>query len=73
MPQTEIRFRAKHHPAANGRQPQAGDALYICSFPLEDGRVLVIEMGQQDFDTSTNLLMDMLTKAPSHTDEPDKA
>lgn len=43
--------------------------MYSCRFPLEDGRELVIEMGQQGFDTTTNLLMDMLTKAPSHDDK----
>ena len=56
------------HPEANGRKPLAGEVEYPMRFPLDDGRELVLKVGQAGFDTLTNLLFDMLSEAPSHND-----
>jgi hypothetical protein len=61
-------LRTKDHPEANGRKPVHGDKEYRVIFPLESGEILTVCMGQEGFDKTTNLLMDMLTNAPSHDD-----
>lgn len=58
----------KGHPEANGRKPMPGEREYIVTFPLESGEFLTVKLGQKDFDNTTDLLMDMLTGAPSHDD-----
>lgn len=35
---------------------------------MEDGRDLVLKIGHEGFETTTNLLFDMLSNAPSHHD-----
>lgn len=62
-------LRTKCHPEANGRKPLLGESAYKLRFPLEDGRDVILEVGQIGFDIMTNHLMDMLSNAPSHTDE----
>lgn len=64
----ELHLRSEDHPEANGRIPVAGDHAYGLRFTLEDGRELVLSIGEQGFQTLTNLLFDMLTDAPSHND-----
>ncbi len=63
-----MKLRTKCHPEANGRKPRPPDQAYMVHFPLENGETLTVEMGQDGFDTLTNLLMDMLTNAPEHDD-----
>ncbi len=64
----ELHLRTEDHPEANGRKPRVGEQAYGLRFPLEDGRELVLSVGQSGFDTLTNLLFDMLSEAPSHND-----
>lgn len=64
----EITFLTDDHPEANGRKPQSGEVEYIMRFPLEDGRELVIRAGQKTFDVHTDLMIDMLSRRPSHSD-----
>lgn len=68
MNKPEFILRTEDHPEANGGKPKVGDAAYEIRFPLEDGRELVVKLGQKGFDKVTDLLMDMLTEAPSHHD-----
>ena len=68
MSKPELKFRTEDHPEANGREPKDGERGYTLRFPLEDGRELVVEIGQRGFDVTTNLLMDLLSGAPSYTD-----
>lgn len=62
-------FRTLDHPECNGRKPQIGEQEYTLRFPTEDGKIIIIKMGQKGFDIVTNHLMDMLSNTPSHTDE----
>ena len=59
-------FLTKDHPEANGRKAVFGEREYTAIFPLEDGTTLTIKMGQEGFDHTTQLLMDMLTGAESY-------
>lgn len=68
QPEAPLVFKTKDHPAAGGRKPFVGEKAYTQSFTLDDGRVLQIEMGQEGFDTTSQLLLDMLAKTPSYDD-----
>lgn len=59
----ELALKTIDHPEANGRKPLAGEHEYPLRFPLEDGRELVLSIGEKGFQTLTNLLMDMLSNA----------
>lgn len=67
---TKKEVRTYDHPEANGRKPQVGETEYELVFTLEDQSILVVKIGQHGFDTVTNLLMDMLSRAPSNIDKP---
>lgn len=47
---TRVVFRTKDHPQANGRIPDLGEIVYGLLFPLEDGRLLEVQIGQQGWD-----------------------
>lgn len=64
----ELHFRTVDHPEANGRKPLPGEAEYPMRFPLDDGRELVLSLGEAGFQTLTDLLMDMLSVRPNHND-----
>jgi hypothetical protein len=38
-------FRTESHPEANGRQPEPTDKMWAIRFPLEDGKVLEVQVG----------------------------
>jgi hypothetical protein len=61
-------LRTEDHPEANGRKPIANEVEYKISMTLENGELLVVKMGQRCFDTISQLLLDMLTHAPSYDD-----
>lgn len=65
---TELVLKSDDHPEANGITPLAGETEYGLRFPLDDGRELVLRIGEKGFQSLTNLLMDMLSNAPSHND-----
>jgi hypothetical protein len=65
---TELCLKTEDHPEALGRKPIEGESQYVLRFPLEDGRELVLSVGEKGFQTLTNLLIDMLSEAPSHGD-----
>lgn len=44
-----MNLRTKDHPAANGREPQAGEHGYTLKFPLDDGSDLELECGSETF------------------------
>jgi hypothetical protein len=56
------------HPEANGRKPRPGEVEYTQQFPMENGEILTVRMGQAGFDNVTNLLMDMLSGAKPYDD-----
>lgn len=60
--------RTYDHPEANGRTPLPGETEYPLSFRLDTGEVLTVRMGQRGFDVVSNLLVDMMSNAPSHDD-----
>jgi hypothetical protein len=64
----EIHLATVDSPLANGRKPVSGDVEYPMRFPLDDGRELVLSIGEAGFNTLTDLLMDMLSARPSHSD-----
>lgn len=64
----ELRLRTIDHPEANGRKPISGEQAYEARFPLEDGRELVLAMGEHGFRQTTDLLLDMVTGAEPHND-----
>lgn len=64
----EIVILTQDHPEANGRKPQAGEAQYILRFPTDDGKELVLKMGQGCMSTLQDLFFDMLTDKPSYND-----
>ena len=64
----EICFRTEDHPEANGKKPSAGETYYELRFPLENGKELVVNLGEKGFQILTNHLIDMLSNAPSHND-----
>ena len=49
-PVPDLVFLTKHYPEANGREPQPGEVAYHLWFPLENGRILGLYIGQKDFD-----------------------
>lgn len=64
----ELHARTIDHPQANGRKPVPGDQHYEMRFPMEDGRELVLQMGETGFRQLTDLLLDMVTGAIPHND-----
>lgn len=64
----EVIFRTEDHPEANGRRPQPGQSFYTLRFPLEDGRELVVHIGQRGFDTLGQMVIDSLADTPSYSD-----
>ena len=65
---TEVIFKTEDHPEANGRKPQSGDVQHDLRLPLEDGRELVILMGEKGFQQLTDILMDVLSNAEPYND-----
>lgn len=61
-------IRTIDHPEANERKPVFGEQEYTLHFTKENGLVCLVKMGQAGFDITTNLLLDMLSNAPSHDD-----
>ncbi len=61
-------YKTQDHPEANGRKALAGESEYPLTFTLDSGELLTVRLGQAGFDTVTNLLMDMISRAPSHDD-----
>lgn len=49
-------LKSKDHPTANGRQPIAGDQMWILEVPLEDGEKLTLHLGKKGRD----LIFDMM-------------
>ena len=64
----EVEILTEDHPTANGRKPETGEQEYCLRFPTEDGKELVVRMGQKGFDSLTQMIFDMLTEAPSYND-----
>ena len=54
-----IFYHAHDSPEANGRLPQAGDVRYDLSFALDDGRTLVVCVGQTGLESFTTMLREM--------------
>ena len=52
----KLYFRTKDHPEANGRQPKPGESQWTPHFPLENGDVLYISMGEH----ARNLMFGMM-------------
>jgi hypothetical protein len=42
-----VHFRTKDHPQANGRKARSGEHAWPFHFPLEDGRTLILGMGDE--------------------------
>lgn len=69
MSKAELVFITEDHPEAHGREPQHGESAYVLRFPLQDGGTeLVVMVGERGFQNLTQLLFDMLSNAPSHSD-----
>lgn len=64
----ELIIRTNCHPEANGRKARIGDVGYELRFPMEDGRELVVKFGTAGYEVLSQLLLDMMTEAPSYTD-----
>lgn len=60
----ELILRTPDHPEANGRRARPGEREYEMSFPLEDGRVLILKYGQKGFDSISQVILDMLAESP---------
>ena len=43
-------FRTQCHPEANGRNPEYGEYKWDFKFTLEDGSILMIELGKEAHD-----------------------
>ena len=52
----EIHFKTKDHPEANGRQPKNGESQWTPHFPLENGDVLYLHIGEH----SRNIMFGMM-------------
>jgi hypothetical protein len=44
---SELVFKTRDHPEANGKEAQKGDVQYDLYFPLEDGTKLHVLMGRE--------------------------
>ncbi len=53
----DIHFKTKDHPEANGRQPKFGESSWSPYFPLENGDVLHLHLGQIGRDTMFGMLI----------------
>lgn len=65
---TELILKTEDHPESFGRKAAIDDIEYTLRFPLEDGRELVLKIGNTGFQTLTNMLVDMLANTPSYGD-----
>lgn len=61
-------FITYDHPNANGRTPEKGELEYGLKFTLEDGSVLNVKMGEEGWNSLTDMMMDMLADTPSYDD-----
>jgi hypothetical protein len=64
----ELEVRTEDHPEAGGRALQVGEMCYVVRLPLDDGRELVINMGQKCVDTLAGMILDSMANAPSYND-----
>ncbi len=56
------------HPEAFGRTGKKGECQYILQFSLEDGRVLVLKLGQVAYEHMTQFLLDAMANTPDYND-----
>jgi hypothetical protein len=54
----DLVFRAACHPEATGNIPEEGEQEWRLSFPLDDGRTLVVLMGRPGRDNMAAMLME---------------
>lgn len=52
-----LELMAKDHPEANGRKPKPGACAHTLTFPLADGRVLKVLIGNEGYKTMKELFM----------------
>lgn len=64
----DLVFLTWDHPEAEGRKPKAGDVEYSATFTLPGGRKILVRMGETGFQSHTQLMLDVLARAPSHDD-----
>jgi len=62
----QYRFRTQDHPEANGRAPLLNEHAYTFHFNAEDGSKISLEVGEKGFQSLSQVIMDMLTSAPSY-------
>jgi hypothetical protein len=53
----ELHFKTKDHPEANGRQPKNGESKWTPHFPLENGDVLYLSMGEHSRNTMFGMMI----------------
>lgn len=64
----ELILKCEDDPESHGKKAKSGDVRYEMRFPLEDGRELVVLMGQKGWDHVTQHTLDMLAETPSYGD-----
>lgn len=64
----ELRLRTEDHPEAKGNKALVGAVEYTLRFSLDDGRELCLLIGEKAFQIHTDMLMDLLSRAPSYSD-----
>jgi hypothetical protein len=63
-----LTLRTKDHPEALGRKPLIGEHAYTFHFWTEFGEKIAIEMGEKAFQSTSQVMLDMLANAPCYDD-----
>lgn len=53
----DVVLRTNDHPQANGRQGQEGEHAWNLRFPLEDGRYLEVQVGDECFENFERMIL----------------
>lgn len=57
---SELVFKCKDDPLANGRMPMRGDQRYTLLFPLENGDDLKVHMGKESINHFATFIAQMM-------------
>jgi hypothetical protein len=64
----ELVLKTEDCPEANGRKPLVGETEYTLRLPLDDGRELVVRVGEKTFQKVADFITDMLAGTPNYND-----
>ena len=64
--EVDLELRTEDHPAANGRTPELGEVQWEFKFPLEDGTILRLQMGEKGKQDLRQVILDQMIDEQQH-------